>query len=393
LKTCWNGKLAHLHDRDPKRHAFYQEYFGDDAYWSLAKNPLPKLLAMPGDPIGLIYEEAHLFPIMKLWNYTFAYTDKSWPYCRICEEPPKVLPPTTRLLKGNFVTFSSFMWGHYGHSTHDVLPWFAYLKELTSHDPTIKYILLDTRAMKDILAVLDPKFAANRVVWVKFGEYTEIQGTVTTIKNLGRRDNNFRFMDFLRHWSMKGRNDREGSRNKIVYYDRRNPKDTLASRLIRPDIEQEMLTRIQDAMQRHGRTEELVVFNGLLHGEQSMTPYEQFLLFRDATTIIGPHGSGLSGNLLWTNPMPRDCADRVHVLEFINDLETAKEASPSSAIENHWVWIAGWPLDYHHMFYSKESKRDALVIDVVAFSEALDSMWGTPVVKTSQGTFPLPYLT
>jgi len=183
---------------------------------------------------------------------------------------------------------------------------------------------------------------------------------------------------------MKANVDRQSARNKVIYYDRRNPKDTTLERYIRPDIEEGILTRMKDAMVRYGRTEELVIFNGLHPGGQSMTAREQFLIFKDATTIIGPHGSGLSGNLLWTNPMPRDCDDRVHVLEFINDFDTSHEASPTTVgLENHWVWMVGWPLDYHHMFYEKESKRNALVIDLDTFSEALDSMWGSGGQKAS----------
>eukprot|EP00543_Licmophora_paradoxa_P001773 CAMPEP_0202450846 /NCGR_PEP_ID=MMETSP1360-20130828/9394_1 /ASSEMBLY_ACC=CAM_ASM_000848 /TAXON_ID=515479 /ORGANISM="Licmophora paradoxa, Strain CCMP2313" /LENGTH=140 /DNA_ID=CAMNT_0049069255 /DNA_START=52 /DNA_END=471 /DNA_ORIENTATION=+ len=138
-------------------------------------------------------------------------------------------------------------------------------------------------------------------------------------------------------------------------------------RFIRPDIENEIISRITDAMQRQGRKEDLIIFNGFYPGGQRMTSYEQFLLFKDATTIIGPHGSGISGNLLWTNPKPRDCDDRVKVLEFIGGRDTISEASPddvNATVHSHWLWMRGWPLDYHHIMYAPNSTREELIIDL-----------------------------
>ena len=269
------------------------------------------------------------------------------------------------------------MWGHYGHSTHDSLPWFAYLKEMTAHDPTIQYILLDFARAKDIITTLDPEFAKNRVVWVKVGELTVVRGNVITLRNVeSNHDNNPRYMDFLRLWSVKGR-DRSSARNKVIYYDRRNPLDTQLSRVIRPDVENQMLLMIQNALKRYGRKEELVIFNGLHPNGTRMSAEDQFLLFKDATTVIGPHGSGMSGNLLWTNPFPRNCEDRIKVLEIFGGGDTANETSPNGAMASiitHWNFMRGWPFDYHHMMYAPGSTHNATLVDLRDFGEALDAM-------------------
>jgi hypothetical protein len=182
-------------------------------------------------------------------------------------------------------------------------------------------------------------------------------------------------MDFLRQWSLKAR-DRSSLRNKIVYYDRRNPKDTEHQRFMKPDIERQILSMMLQKMKDYGRTEELVIFNGL-DGTRRLTPEEQFQIFRHATAVIGPHGSGLSGNLLWTNPMPRDCSDRLHVVEFIGDAETSRGTSPMGNGEyiSHWEFVRGWPFDYHHILYEPESTQIELVINMSNFESVLDAIW------------------
>ena len=214
---------------------------------------------------------------------------------------------------------------------------------------------------------------------VKLTELIEIHGNVITFQNMiGNRDNNPRYMDFLRLWSVKGR-DRSSARNKVIYYDRRNPLDTTQSRLVRPDVESQMLRMIKEALTKHRRREELVIFNGLYTNGTRMSAEDQFLLFKDATAVIGPHGSGMSGNLLWTNPFPRNCADRVKVLEFFGGNDTATDTSPNvvaATIVTHWYWMRGWPFDYHHIMYAQGSKRDALLLHLHDFADAMDDMFG-----------------
>jgi hypothetical protein len=107
-----------------------------------------------------------------------------------------------------------------------------------------------------------------------------------------------------------------------------------------------------------------------------MTTEERYQLFKNVTVIIGPRGSGLSGNMFWTNPMPSDCEHRVKTLEFIGDCSTAEEmvTGRGQPYVTHCPWVRGWPFDYHHMSFQSESRKDTLIIDINDFVDALDEM-------------------
>ena len=168
LSNCWNSdRLTKLHETDPRRRASYNEHFLTSNLWRLTELDMPRFFTVSGRKVRLILDEKRPSTIsMSLWNDTFTYGSESKPFClRVCADPPAVLPAPTRVLVGNFAVFSAFMWGHYGHSTHDSLPWFAYMKEMTAHDQSIKYILLDYGRAKEIIGTLDPYFAHHRVVW------------------------------------------------------------------------------------------------------------------------------------------------------------------------------------------------------------------------------------
>jgi hypothetical protein len=75
-------------------------------------------------------------------------------------------------------------------------------------------------------------------------------------------------------------------------------------------------------MKKHNRSEELVIFDGQENGK-TMSIAKQFQIFRSASTVIGPHGSGFGGNFAWTNPFPTNCEERVKLLEFIPGQDSA----------------------------------------------------------------------
>jgi hypothetical protein len=203
LSECWNDSpLPNLHESNPERRKKWARNF-------LMKAPItdgvtgyqasPRLFTVTGDRIGLIFSRlsqthplgrSHFgFNAMSLWKEGgFAYTDRSRPVCMICQKPPEhlVQKPPDRILDGDFVTFMGWMWGHYGHSTHDSLPWFAYLKEMAPQDAI--FILLDTGYARKIISTLDPDMGENRTVWVKSNEFTRINGSITTIRNLKHRN-------------------------------------------------------------------------------------------------------------------------------------------------------------------------------------------------------------
>ena len=142
LSDCWNdGPLPTLHQYDaPERRMNWEWNFRFKTTMTegvTGYKESPKLFTVKGRHVGLIYGSKTLyggFTSMSLWNETFTYTMRSKPACMICTRPPKQLAEATHILNGNYVAFVGWMWGHYGHSTHDTLPWFAYVKEMASRE-------------------------------------------------------------------------------------------------------------------------------------------------------------------------------------------------------------------------------------------------------------------
>eukprot|EP00540_Astrosyne_radiata_P003107 CAMPEP_0116837614 /NCGR_PEP_ID=MMETSP0418-20121206/8747_1 /TAXON_ID=1158023 /ORGANISM="Astrosyne radiata, Strain 13vi08-1A" /LENGTH=109 /DNA_ID=CAMNT_0004467509 /DNA_START=340 /DNA_END=666 /DNA_ORIENTATION=+ len=104
-----------------------------------------------------------------------------------------------------------------------------------------------------------------------------------------------------------------------------------------------------------------------------MSVAEQFKIFRRAKTIIGPHGAGMLGNLLWVDPFPGSCSNRVQALEFIPGQESTQVQPLYHSMHMRW---RNWPVDFHTILFSKDSTQETTKINLRDLDDALDSMWG-----------------
>jgi hypothetical protein len=146
--------------------------------------------------------------------------------------------------------------------------------------------------------------------------------------------------------------------------------------------EAEVIRRIHNAMIRHNRDYDLVIFDGsridpLTKQRRLVTVSEQFALFRSAQTIIGPHGTGLGANLVWIDPAPRDCVNRVQLLEIIG-----RGVNGWSGVErgdlylSHYPFVRGLAINYHVLLQLENSKSNEIFIDLDMIDEFLDDVWG-----------------
>jgi len=82
----------------------------------------------------------------------------------------------------------------------------------------------------------------------------------------------------------------------VIYYSRVFPEAKLG-RLLDAEHSDDVAKTIQKCLEKNGRDEKLVIFDGTIAGEdgerRSMTLLEQFSLFRSASMALGPHGTGL----------------------------------------------------------------------------------------------------
>jgi len=193
----------------------------------------------------------------------------------------------------------------------------------------------------------------------------------------------------MRQWIAQARphmthNDNERDHRLIVYYSRQPhtyvTSKTMAfpkhGRVMERNHEGQVLKTIIQAMQRHNLKEEFVIFNGKHHNSSEPLPMELiFNIFRNAKTIIGPHGTGIGGNFAWTNPFPTNCAERTQILEFIPGTESVAVAN-THPFTSYYNIIRKWPLDYHNIVYSKNSTLNTTYIDLDDLNSALDYMWG-----------------
>ena len=276
--------------------------------------------------------------------------------------------PIVDLPDGDYFTFTNHWPGNYGHFLHDHLPSIAYARHLLPE--TTKFLLVKSDADRKRIQFIDAKFEEERVVWIDEKVIHRVSaGSMSGMPSPHVRHLIPRFNE-LRKWVL-AKPSFPTDQKTIIYYTR-GGKDTYHGRTMDPVHEKLMLEMIKDKMARYGRTEHLVVFDGAEDG-QTMSLQHQFDLYRTATTVIGPHGSGLA-NILWL-PGADSCEHRPKVLEFL--VQPSMPEIQAGGAYKTYMYLFGFPqwLEYHHLYYTSDSTKESLHIDLQMFSEALDSLF------------------
>lgn len=373
---CKNAPTLHLQHDTEEQSKLWADYELQVIYRNMVrKEHDPGVVTLPATEHAymVFHEVLQAIPIMppnvrmSIWNDEEAF-DYDEPFvvpdrATIYDEYPMVDLPD-----GDYVTYTAHWPGNYGHFLHDHLPSIAYARHVMPE--STKFILVNNESDRKRLQFIDPIFEAERVVWAEERTiYRVSTGSISGLPPTKTRHIIDRFNQ-LRNWVLPKPNF-ETDQKTIVYYTR-GGRDTHHGRTMDPDHEKFLLHLIRDKMAQHGRKEHLVIFDGQENGS-TMSLQHQFDLFRSATIAIGPHGSGLA-NILWL-PVADSCQSRAKVLEFlVRPNQTDIQAGGSYKT---YMYLYGFPqwAEYHHLYYTADSTRDRLHVDIDMFLEALDDLF------------------
>ena len=291
----------------------------------------------------------------------------------------------TAVVRGNAACYFTWISNNFGHVLHDTLPMVAWMRSVAP--PDAYFILPDLPMLRQVVEFLDPDFYRERAVWLLSHDRLwkwdhdapqpdsiRIEGGTLTVTDdsWNHITNNAKLYPYLRSWiSQAHPGEVTELERKVVYYSRRG-KGTKHGRKLDKEQEKDVIKIIVDKMHEHGRTENLVVYNGLNTDGSPMSIGEQYNLFRPASAVIGPHGSGLA-NIIWTNPTPETCEDRVKVLEFISGTDSAHV---QQLFHSYYHMLWGLPLDWHHITYASNSTGEDTYLRLPDLEVALDVIWG-----------------
>lgn len=368
--TCPEVRHATLHDRRNVTRDKYEKAISAVVYNlqgpPQAENDVPKLTVLKGDSINyIIWDMAHP-PEASAWTNDKAVEGLMY------VKPRSIRPPQSTLT-GDFVCFLNWAESAFGHFNNHHLPSIAWLKEQVP--VTTRFILHDNKLSRKVIQFLDPIFY-ERVVWVDVEQQVKIRGslTVPVLHTFHMHQGDMRPMASLRRWiySLKS----GFPKTNVVFYSRKNARHRRALA-----HEEEVLLSLQKVMNDFGmdRNSELIIYNGKRKDGTAMSMEEQYETFRSAHTIVGSHGAGLLGNMVWTDPFPKSCEERTKVLEFIvADDSTEVQNNPWSS---SYINFRKWPLDYHVVAYTPGSSQEGTYIDLEALQDALRAMWNTTHVS------------
>ena len=392
-----------LHDRRPAIKAHYEKHVGmqvstwntlgksrhtHDKITKETSSDIPKLTVLDNNPKFAVWKPQRNYHVeQSAWNDDGCVEGGTW-------SKPKALgrngQPSLILDDTDYVAYHSWFQGNFGHFVHDHLPTIALLKAFVP--PTTKFLLMETNVTKNVLTMLDPQFVKTRVVWIRYNQVVQIRGghtlTVSTPNSMPAAGGCCRQFDYMRQWVAALHPDHHPDltherKKTVLYYKRGGSSDTHHGRVLDPNHETQIVRHIRDAMTKYNRPEEFAIFSGQWEGK-TMEVVNQFAMFRTASAIIGPHGSGIGGNFIWTNPYVRNCKDRVKLLEFIPGEESKQVQVMYATYFMNW---RKWPLEYHSLLYTKESTFDTTYINLQDLDDALDAMWG-PHSNDYRGTNP-----
>jgi hypothetical protein len=301
-----------------------------------------------------------------------------------------VAPPTNetlstlpvRNLTGDYFAFPQRFQDNFGHFLHDHLPGLAWANHILPKHTS--FLLMEdskkareplTFKARERLTFIDPDFV-KRVTWIQKGTVVQVTGNLYTFSDWKRFGKDIFGAQRLWITSQKPMAPLPPKNKKVIFYTRKS-NDTQHGRIMDTKNEQEILDLIHLKMVEYGRdNEELVIFNGQENGE-TMSLEHQFQLFKSASTVIGPHGSGMA-NIVWL-PESQSCDDRPRVLEFLARApgEGQFHIQNGGPGKTYYYLFSTAPwVEYHHMFYTNHSTSDNMFVSLGNVAEALDTMWG-----------------
>jgi hypothetical protein len=284
------------------------------------------------------------------------------------------------LPSGNYATYSGWYVGNFGHYIHDHVSKIAWLKDQVPSDT--KIILPHLSLYEEVMEVVDHDFVKSRVVWIDYDETVHApEGSLTVVTP--RKNHPFGaypetgsiFTEHLRQWledshwkKSRKMKKKKKKKSKVLYYSRA----AASRRIMDPQHEEKIIDIIRSKMIEYGRKEDdLIIFSGRDEEGALLSVEDQFEMYSMADTAIGAHGSGFA-NIIWMDPR---CNADTKVLEFASS--SRSEEVQSGSYWGYYLLYGTLPwIDYHYMYYTRESTESAMYIDLAVLEETLDDMWG-----------------
>lgn len=262
-------------------------------------------------------------------------------------------------LNGNFAGFHTWWHNNYGHIIHDNLPYLTWFLSVIPVD--YKVLMLDSDIKKDMLRVLD-KQLYDRVIWINVGDTIKITGNlIVSTPDCHPCIMGGNFMKHFKSWMYS--NDIGRKPRDIIFYTRRG---TTIRRVLDEDNERKALDVVKNMMVKHNIDGDLKIFSGKNDEQKLLSIQEQIEIFKNAHTIIGPHGTGMI-NMVYSD------LDAVKILEFVPSVESGRVQRPFNGYHNT---VHGLEMDYNHILYVDDSTEYETKIDLNDLENALNTMWG-----------------
>jgi len=283
----------------------------------------------------------------------------------------------TVTLEGDYVVFVSGFYSLYQHVLIDHLGYLIYISKVL---PTTTRILVprvgENEMLRTIILQIDSNLA-DRIDFINCERWNTCHTKMITVQNgslkILRPRSSTRHLELynlVRSWlwnSQKLSGVLMNESKKTVIYYKRDGGGVLNGRRMDSKQDEEIVQRITQTMKRHGRTEELVPFNG------SMSFLDQVKLFHSATTVIGPHGGGLANILLMAPSL--SCGERPKVLEFITSAQTP-QVQNGDFNASYFTFYSTCPwVELHQILFTPPSNGTSTFINLDTLDEALDSLF------------------
>jgi hypothetical protein len=264
-------------------------------------------------------------------------------------------------LKGNYVAFATWFCGNYGHTMHDFMPYLSWLK---NEFPKHNFILHDNSVSKKLIKFVDKDFF-KKVFWLPTNQAIEVSGNlIVSTPDFHPCIMKQKLMFHLISW-YKEQFIRTSNPKNIIYYDRSTGSNH--GRILNNQCQKEIISTIKNFILKNKINAELIIFKGNKENGEPLSIKEQFDIFSNAHTIIGPHGTGLT-NILWCNFSGHT---PIKLIEFIPG-DVNHSAHVQSPFNGYHNVFSGLPIDYNCIIYEKKSTNKETFINIKDLESALD---------------------
>lgn len=347
-----------IHDQDPKMQKLYESVctnrFFDNPKYPNGDRRYPRIDVLKNGKY-VIHEIGPRLS-QSAWNkerYIENITDRSgWSI------PPK--GASNHMLDGNYVAFSTWFCGNYGHTMHDFMPYLSWLK---SEFSDYKFILHDNSVTKNLIHFIDQEFF-NQVFWLPQNQIAEVTGNlIVSTPDHHPCIMEKKLMSHLIDWYRK-QFPVNPKLNNIIYYDRSIGSNH--GRIVNKQCQNNIIDTIKNYISENNLSDELIIFRGNKPNGEPLSVKDQFDIFRKAHTIIGPHGTGLT-NILWCDFFNEKA---IKLIEFIPG-GVGYSAQVQSPFNGYHNVLSGLPIDYHCLLYEKQSTNKETFINIEDLKSAL----------------------